>query len=118
MALLGWDQHVMMPPKGAGLRAEQMATVGRIAHTKFIDPEIGRLLESLAEWGAGHEYDSFEASLIRVTRRDWEKARRVSPDLRAEISRSAALANAVWIEARKTNDFKSFLPVLRKNLQL
>ena len=117
-ALLGWDQHVMMPPLGAGIRAEQLGTIGRIAHTKFIDPEIGRLLESLRDWGESHEYDSFEASLIRVTSRDWDKARRVSPDLRAEMSRSAALANPVWVEARKTNDFKTFLPVLRKNLDL
>jgi carboxypeptidase Taq len=118
MALLGWDQHVMMPPKGATIRAEQMATVGRIAHTKFIDAEVGRLLDSLADWGEQHEYDSFEASLIRVARKDWEKARRVPPELRAEMSRSAALANPVWVEARKTNDFPSFLPVLRKNLDL
>ncbi len=40
------------------------------------------------------------------------------PDLRAEMSRSAALANPVWVEARKTNDFATFLPVLRKNLDL
>ena len=117
-ALLSWDQHVMMPPKGAALRAEQLATVGRIAHVKFIDPEIGRLLDSLTAWGEQHDYDSFEASLIRVTTKDWNKARRVPPDLRAEISRSAALANPVWVEARKTNDFASFLPVLRKNLDL
>ena len=31
-ALLGWDQHVMMPQKGASIRAEQMATVGRIRY--------------------------------------------------------------------------------------
>jgi carboxypeptidase Taq len=116
--LLGWDQHVMMPPKGASIRAEQLATVGRIAHTKFIDPGIGSLLDDLRGWAEQHEYDSFEASLVRVTSRDWEKARRVPPDLRAEMSRSAALANPVWVEARKTNDFATFLPVLRKNLDL
>ena len=65
-ALLGWDQHVMMPPQGAAIRAEQLATVGRIAHTKFISPEIGRLLDDLRDWGEQHDYDSFEASLIRV----------------------------------------------------
>lgn len=117
-SLLSWDQHVMMPARGAALRAEQLGTIGRIAHTKFIDPEIGRLLDGLAAWGEEHEYDSFEAGLIRVATKDWNKARRVPPDLRAEISRSAALANPVWVEARKTNDFKSFLPVLRKNLDL
>jgi carboxypeptidase Taq len=117
-ALLGWDQHVMMPPKGAAIRAEQMATIGRIAHKKFTDPEVGRLLDDLRDWGEQHEFDSFEASLIRVVSRDWDKARRVPPDLRAEMSRSAALANPVWVEARKNNDFASFLPVLRKNLDL
>jgi carboxypeptidase Taq len=117
-ALLGWDQHVMMPQKGASIRAEQMATVGRIAHTKFISPEIGTLLDDLREWGEQHDYDSFEASLIRVATRDWEKSRQVPPELRAEMSRSAALANQVWIDARKANDFKAFLPVLRKNLDL
>jgi len=117
-ALLGWDQHVMMPQKGASIRAEQMATVGRIAHTKFISPEIGSLLDDLRDWGEQQDYDSFEASLIRVSTRDWEKSRQVPPELRAEMSRSAALANQVWIDARKANDFKTFLPVLRKNLDL
>jgi carboxypeptidase Taq len=117
-ALLGWDQHVMMPQKGASIRAEQMATVGRIAHTKFISPEIGSLLDDLRGWGEQHDYDSFEASVIRVAARDWEKSRQVPPELRAEMSRSAALANQVWVDARQANDFKAFLPVLRKNLDL
>src|SRR5206468_8263739 len=87
-------------------------------HMKFTDPGIGRLLDDLRDWGEQHEYDSFEASLIRVVSRDWDKARRVPPDLRAEMSRSAALAIPVWVEARKNNDFGSFLPVLQKNLDL
>jgi carboxypeptidase Taq len=117
-ALLSWDQQVMMPSGGAAIRAEQLGTVSRIAHTKFISPEIGRVVDELRDFGEQHEYDSFEASLIRVTARDWEKASKVPADLRAEMSRSAALANPVWAAARRDNDFSSFLPVLRKNLDL
>jgi len=117
-SVLGWDQHVMMPPRGAQIRAEQLATIGRIAHVKFTDPAVGKLLDDLRDWGEQQDYDSLEAALIRVTARDWEKASKVPADLRAEMSRSAALANPVWVEARKNNDFKSFLPVLRKNLDL
>jgi len=117
-ALLAWDQQVMMPPRGAAIRAEQLATVGRIAHLKFTSPEIGRLLDDLRDWGEQQEYDSFEASLVRVVARDWEKASKVPADLRAEMSRSAALAQPVWVQARRDNDFASFLPVLRKNLDL
>jgi carboxypeptidase Taq len=117
-ALLGWDLQVMMPPRGAAIRAEQLATVGRIAHERFISPDVGRLLDGLREWGEQHEYDSFEASLIRVTTRDWEKASKVPSELRAEMSRASALANPVWVASRQDNDFASFLPVLRKNLDL
>ena len=117
-ALLAWDQQVMMPPRGAPLRAEQLATLRRIAHDQFISPEIGRLLEELEPLEAEYEYDSFEASLIRVTRRDWEKARKVPSDLRAEMSRASALALPVWVEARKNNDYAAFLPALRENLDL
>ena len=117
-ALLGWDQQVMMPPGGAALRAEQLATVGRIAHQKFTSPEVGKLIDGLRDWGEQHEYDSFEASLIRVAAGDWAKASQVPSELRAEMSRSAALANPVWVDARKRNDFSAFLPVLRKNLDL
>ena len=117
-ALLGWDQHVMMPPGGAALRAEQLATIGRIAHQKFTSAEMGTLIDGLRSWGEERDYDSFEASLIRVTALDWEKSSKVPSELRAEMSRSAALANPVWVDARKRNDFAAFLPVLRKNLDL
>src|SRR5262249_27095672 len=117
-ALLGWDQQVMMPPRGAAARAEQLATLKKITHEKFTDPEIGRLLEQLEPFEAEHEYDSFEASLIRVTRRDWEEARKVPTELRVEMSRAASLALPVWVEARQNDDFDAFLPALRENLEL
>jgi Zn-dependent carboxypeptidase len=108
----------MMPHGGSRARAGQLETVGRIRHQKFVDPEIGRLLEELRPWGEQQEYDSFEASLIRVTARDWEKAARVPADLEAARTRAASLGYDVWVEARKNSDFAAFLPALRENLDL
>jgi carboxypeptidase Taq len=116
--LLDWDQQTMMPPRGGRIRAEQLATLGRIAHEKFTAKELGHLLEELEELEEQHDYDSFEASLVRVTRRDWDKACKVPAELRAEMSRAASLAHPVWVEARKKNDFASFVPALRRNLDL
>jgi carboxypeptidase Taq len=116
--VLGWDQRTMMPPKGAAVRAEQLATLNKIAHERFTSDEIGRLLDELRPHEESLPYDSDEASLIRVARRDWEKARRVPVELRAAIARAAAQANPVWIEARKKSDFKLFLPALQRNVEL
>jgi len=116
--VLAWDQRVTMPLGGGPARAEALATIGRLAHEKFVDEEIGRLLERLHPFEESAEYDSDDASLIRVTRRDWEKARRVPAELRADIIRASAIGHQIWVEARANNDFASFLPVLERNLEL
>lgn len=116
--VLGWDQRTMMPVKGAAVRAEQLATLNKIAHEKFTSDEIGRLLDDLLPYEESLPYDSDEASLMRVARRDWEKARRVPAELRAAITRAAAQANPIWIEARKKSDFNLFVPALQRNVEL
>ena len=80
-AILGWDQQTYMPPGGAEARARQLATLSHIAHEKFIDDAIGHLLEELQAYAKSLPYDSDDASLIRVTKRDYDKARRVPSTL-------------------------------------
>ncbi len=116
--LLAWDQKTKMPPAGSETRAEQLATIGRIAHERFVDPEVGRLLDELRGYEDGLPRDSFEASLIRVTRRDWEKATLVPPSLTAEMRRSGALGFRAWAEAREASDFSLLAPHLETNLEL
>jgi carboxypeptidase Taq len=116
--LLGWDQRTMMPRGGAPARADQLGTIVRIAHERFVSDEIGSLLDDLSGYAETLDRDSNEASLIRMVRRDYEKARRVPSELRAEMSRAAALAQPVWEEARRKSDFALFLPALERALEL
>jgi carboxypeptidase Taq len=118
LGVLAWDQKVTMPPGGHPARAEAMATLGRIAHERFVDDEVGRLLERLRPLEESLDPGSDDASLIRVARRDWEKQRKVPTELRAEMIRAGALGNQTWIEARAKSDFAMFLPVLETNLEL
>jgi carboxypeptidase Taq len=114
--LLFWDQRVMMPEGGAAARADSSATVGRLAHERFVSKEIGALLDELDE--NDYDYESIDASLIRVTRRDFEKAVRVPPELTGEMRRSSALALSAWGPARAESDFPALLPHLERNLEL
>jgi carboxypeptidase Taq len=115
-AVLGWDQQVFMPLGGAQARAEQLATLSKVAHEKFTTDEIGSLLEELA--GAGFDYDSDEASLIRVVRRDYDKARKLPPALVEEMSRTFSLGQQVWTKARAEQDFSQFQDILAKIVDL
>ncbi len=113
-SLLGWDQQTMMPERAAPQRAEQLATLGRLVHERFTDDAIGRLLDTAAPLASAEA----DAALLRVTRRDWEKARRVPSELAAELARAGALGHAAWVDARERSDFAAFLPFLRRNVEL
>ena len=117
-ALLSWDQSTYMPPGGARARGRQMATLSRIAHEKLTDAAIGRLLDELRPYEESLPYDSNDASLIRVTRRDFQRAIRIPPSLQAEIWRHGAESYQVWSTARPQNDFAAVAPYLEKTIDL
>src|SRR4051794_14949301 len=100
LQLLSWDQSTMMPAGGAALRGNQFATLARLAHERFTDDETGRLLDAAAAETASLPDDSNDASIVRVTRIDWEKARRVPTDLRAEMAAAEANGYVTWVAAR------------------
>jgi carboxypeptidase Taq len=116
--LLSWDQQTMMPPAGTGHRAEQMATVQRLAHERFTDAAVGRLLDELRPVEESLDPDSDDAALIRVARRDYEKAVNVPASLRAKMAHAAAEARPVWVKAKTEADFPSFLPALERIVEL
>src|SRR5437588_8402438 len=71
--VLNWDQATYMPEGGAGARGRQRAMLNRLAHERAIDPALGKLIESLARYGESLPYNSDDASLIRVARREYQK---------------------------------------------
>ena len=117
-AVLSWDQYTYMPPGGAETRARQVATLGRLAHEKSIDPAIGTLLDDLRSYEESMPYDSDESSLIRVSRRDYEKAVKVPPSFMARFYSHCAKTYDAWTKARPANDFAAVQPMLEKTLDL
>jgi carboxypeptidase Taq len=117
-ALLFWDQQTMMPRAAAPARAEQLATLNRMAHELFVSDETGRLLEAVRTLEDSLDPESDDACLIRVTRQDFEKASRVPGELRAELTRAGSRGLEAWHEAKTKSDFSLFLPALERNVEL
>jgi carboxypeptidase Taq len=117
-AVLGWDQSTYMPAGGAETRGRQMSTLAKLAQETFIDPAIGKLLDDLQKYAESLPYDSDDASLIRVTQRDYDLATKIPPDFVARISVHQAESYQVWTEARPANDFAKVRPFLEKTVEL
>jgi carboxypeptidase Taq len=112
--LATWDQMVMMPGEGAGARANQLGTLARIVHERATAAEIGDWLAALED----AELDGLDRDVVRLARRDWERARRVPAELAEERSRAHVAGQESWRLARANDDFAAFAPALERNVGL
>jgi len=117
-AVLRWDQQTYMPRGATRARAQQLATLRQTAHEWLIADETGQLLDGLEPQTEDLEYDSFEASLVRVTRRDYDRQRKLPSDLVARLTQATALGHEAWEQAREASNFALFLPHLDEILDL
>ena len=116
--VLEWDQETYMPPGAAEARAHQIATLRQLAHEKFTSDEMGKLLEEAANQLNGADPLDDHAALIRVTTKDFEKAQKLPASLVAETALTVSRAKQAWKEARETNTFATFAPLLATLIDL
>ncbi len=116
-ALLSWDQETYMPAGGGQTRAEQLATLQTLAHAKFVSPDIEDLLLHHIDPTTGlantEAIDDASKALLRETWRDFSRAKKLPSDFVNRRERECSLAQQVWAEARRRDDFMHFLPNLQ-----
>jgi carboxypeptidase Taq len=112
--LAEWDQRVTMPVAGATARASQLGTLASLAHERATAGEIGDWLAALD----GARLGEVDHDIVRLARRDFERARRVPRDLAAARAQASADGQQSWQAARENDDFAAFAPALERNVQL
>jgi carboxypeptidase Taq len=116
--VLVWDQATYMPPGGAEARGRQLGLLSSLGHERLTDPAMPRLLDAVAPWAEAQGPDSDEAALVRVTRRDYERATRVPSSFVVRLAEHTAATYAAWQRARPANDFAMVRPLLETTVQL
>ena len=113
--LLGWDQEVLMPPKAAKLRAEQLSWISRTGHEKLTDVRIGELLEMLEQ---ENNLNEIQRGNVRLARDSYDKATKLPTDFVAEMAMHKSKSQISWTEARAKNDFSIFRDDLVKMVEM
>lgn len=115
-SLLIWDQEVMMPKGGAGMRARHLSALQGLHHHKYVH-EVGPLLPP-AEEAAEKSGDSFEQLNLRRIRRGYDKAVKVPTEHVMEYAKLCSDALHAWVAAKKDNNFSLFEPSLAHMVDL
>lgn len=114
-ALLQWDQETYLPPKGATIRGQQIATLSELAHRSFTDDALGKLVDDLkGDKGLAFE----EKRNVELTWEDYSKLKKLPSSFVRTLTEAANKSFHSWINARKANDFSVFAPDLGKIAEL
>lgn len=116
--LLAWDQNTYMPPLGAEARGKQLGVLSKLIHEMWTDEKLGRLLDELEPWAKEQPYDSLEASLVRLARRQFDKANRVPSEFISKIYNHLAQSLQAWVKAKNDDDFAYVQPYLERTVEL
>lgn len=117
-SVLQWDKNTKMPPLGAEMRREQLGTLARITHERFVSERTRELLEAAEAERNGGPSESIDGRIVAETRRLFEKGRREPVELAAARTRAAARGYRTWVAAREANDFSMYAPALEENFKL
>jgi carboxypeptidase Taq len=112
--LMQWDQLVMMPGQGAEARAQQLGALARLIHEHATAEEVGGWLAQLD----GAALEQPDRDVVRLARRDWDRARRIPQELAVDIARASTEGRESWRLAREHDDFAAFAPALQRNVEL
>lgn len=118
-SLLGWDQEVLLPPRGVAYRAEQMSWFSGYLHERFSAAEVGDWIVE-AEDAMRNEGlpDPVVAANLREWRHDYDHATCLPTRLVQDFTEARVHAQAAWAEARRVSEFGRFAPHLEKLVSL
>ncbi|MBS0663764.1 MAG: carboxypeptidase M32 [Verrucomicrobia bacterium] len=112
--LMGWDEQVNLPPGAADQRAAQQAALAGATHAAASDPRLGAWLAALEADGA---LTPDQRAVVKVARRDYDRATKLPPDFVREKAAQSSRGYHAWARAKAHNDFASYAPVLAQNLE-
>jgi len=107
-----------MPPAGGEYRAEQMTLLAGIMHERWTDAEFGARLAELHENPPADDPQGEAAVNVRRLKRRYDKKVKLPKPLVEELAKTAVLGQQRWQQARRSDDFPAFRPLLEKMIEL
>jgi len=113
-AIAGWDQSVLMPPKGNEARAAAVAELAALMHRMRCDPALGAQIAHAEQ----EDLDPMQRANLREIRRDWEHATALPDELVQRREIAAARCEHAWRSQRPAGDWGGFLANFRPLLAI
>lgn len=120
LALLEWDQEVMMPRKAGFSRSQQMSIISELSHNALTDKENGKLIDRLVKelTRSPEAFTPSDKALVREFKRTYDRETKLPVKFVKELTEHTSQSLETWREAREKKDFSIFEKDLQKSFEL
>lgn len=118
VAMLEWDEAVMMPPAAGSDRADAVATLYGIRHQQYTHPQMGAWFETAHQEARAGNLSEEQQANLREMHRVWQRIAALPQDLVEASKKAEAASEQAWRKLRAENDWKSFQPKLEAVVSL
>lgn len=115
-AMLGWDQQVMMPPKGNAARGEALAELSVLSTEIIQDPALAEQFERAEAQAPSLE--GWQQANLREMKEQWKKANAIPKALVEAKALTTNDCEHAWRSLRSANDWQSYEPKLKQVFDL
>ncbi|MDF2721958.1 MAG: peptidase [Paenibacillus sp.] len=114
LEVMYWDLRTGAPKKGVEARSEVIGELSADMFNMSVSDEMGRYLQTLSEPEAFAQLDDLNRKLVEECKKDYDRSKKIPPDLYKEYVVLTSHAESVWEEAKEKADFAMFQPYLEK----
>ncbi len=112
VAMLEWDEAVMMPAAAGADRADAVATIYGIRHQQYTQPQMPQWFEAATAEAQAGELTSHQKANLREMHRVWQRIAALPQDLVEASKKAESASEQAWRSLRAQNDWASFRPKL------
>lgn len=116
MAILSWDEAVMMPSKSGHARAESLATLKSMEHSLVVEPQLQDWLASAAQ--QTEQLDRWQQRNLQLMHKRYQDATCLDNEFVEKYSHATINCEQAWRVMRADNDWQSFKPLLEEVVNL
>ena len=113
--LASWDARIYMPKKGIFARGKAHAQVSSIIQKFFLEKEFIYLINKAGE---EKNLNVYEMGVLRILNKDLDEYQKLPTEFIEKWAETTNKGQSIWENAKNTNNFKSFAPILGKIIKL
>ncbi|MFD0670289.1 carboxypeptidase M32 [Cohnella sp. GCM10027633] len=114
LGVVYWDMRTGAPRKGIAQRSEAVGALSAESFKLATSAEMGELLAELTNPEQLAKLGEIDRRLVTETNKDYERNRRIPPELYRKYVVLTSQAESEWEVAKENNDFEGFVPYLEQ----